>query len=61
MDSLQLRACGFFVVFLVLCCEASSPLILPVCFAAFAFAIIYVITYQKKQSRSFVDLLIERS
>ena len=58
MDSLRLRAGGFCCFVIV---RPLSPCILPVCFAAFAFAIIYVITYQKKQSRSFVDLLIERS
>ena len=37
-----------FCCFLFLCCEASLPRILPVCFAAFAFANIFVFTYKKK-------------
>ena len=48
-----------FCCFLFLCCEASSPRILPVCFAAFAFANILMFTYQKKNKtmESFLELV----
>ena len=49
MDSLQLRAGEFFVVFWSFVVRPSSPRILPVCFAVFAFANICVFTYQKKK------------
>ena len=46
MDSLRLRAGGFCCFVIV---RPLSPCILPVCFAAFAFANILLFTYQKKQ------------
>ena len=44
MDSLRLRAGGFCCFVIV---RPLSPCILPVCFAAFAFANILMFTYQK--------------
>ena len=46
MDSLRLRAGGFCCFVIV---RPLSPCILPVCFAAFAFANILMFTYQKKK------------
>ena len=49
MDSLQLRVGGFLLSFWSFVMWLLSPRILPVCFAAFAFANILVFTYQKKK------------